>query len=569
MEANDYYEPVDEDLELDAALEEPWDPELKLADIDKEFCEDEELFAGEELPVYNDIGAGPRNLGPNRRKLSALDVFGKVWPLVLMKAIVVQTNLYYVRSQPATGKLEPLLTVRELYVWMGLHIKIMLCWSTCQDDYFLPNRPGFDATVHMSRKRWYWIKQYLHFNDENKPRPPEGQPGYDPLYKVRPILDTLNASFRKHWKLCRWVSIDEMMIAFKGRNPFHRCVKRKPTPNGSKLHAICDAKQYYCVSIVVDAQKKIKTETVVHELFKNAVKPGMTVIADRGYTCQGLVRYCFARKIGFIGSCTSNAFMAKHVFSEWNQKTAKKIETGTFSWATNTDRSIACVVWKDNGIVRLTCTTGSTHSVLLKRNRGGRKYMVRAPHVAELYNAYYHGVDRNDQLRGRGYGLATTFRAKKYTIKMFMGLLDITLSNCWILWRTIHPSAYKKHREWLRRLAESMLLFDPLNEACVDSPLTAPGSGNDSHSSVKLSFVTSKSGKRRRQMGVCPVCKSPNKRGHRTSSGCRNCRVALCEGNCHHLWHTMSPEERRDKKKRFRRLSFGDDSSDREEKYLQ
>ena len=192
--------------------------------------------------------------------------------------------------------------------------------------------------------------------------------------------------------------------------------------------------------------KKQKTETIVHQLFRNTVKPGMTVITDRGYTCEGLLRYCIARKVGLIGSTVGNRFLAKNEFPDWTSSNSKRIERGTFKVATNQDRSIACVVWKDNGIVKLTATTGSTHRVLLKRHGQRKTFNVKAPGLASLYDQYYHGVDRNDQLRGRGYGIATTFRAKKYTIKMFMGLLDITLSNCWIIWRILHPSAYKKHR---------------------------------------------------------------------------------------------------------------------------
>ena len=121
--------------------EEPWDPIIRLADINKEFQEDEAIFEGKELPVYDDIKAGPRNLGPDRKRLSPIELFSKLWPVILMQAVVIQTNVYYLRTEQAIVDHQVLLTVRELYVWLGLHIKMMLCWSGNQDDYFYSTRP--------------------------------------------------------------------------------------------------------------------------------------------------------------------------------------------------------------------------------------------------------------------------------------------------------------------------------------------------------------------------------------------------------------------------------------------
>ena len=49
---------------------------------------------------------------------------------------------------------------------------------------------------------------------------PKGQPGYDPLYKIRPFLTPLLHHFKEAYTLGREVSVDESMIAFKGRISF-------------------------------------------------------------------------------------------------------------------------------------------------------------------------------------------------------------------------------------------------------------------------------------------------------------------------------------------------------------
>jgi hypothetical protein len=57
-------------------------------------------------------------------------------------------------------------TVRELLVWVGLHIKMMRSWVGDVDAYWTP-RGSFDASQHMSRRRFVWIKRHLHFNDKD------------------------------------------------------------------------------------------------------------------------------------------------------------------------------------------------------------------------------------------------------------------------------------------------------------------------------------------------------------------------------------------------------------------
>ena len=65
----------------------------------------------------------------------------------------------------------------------------------------------------MSRDHHFQIIQYFHLVDSSQQKK-KGEPGYDPLYKVRPLLDHLVAVFPKCtiYQPQRQLSIDEMMI---------------------------------------------------------------------------------------------------------------------------------------------------------------------------------------------------------------------------------------------------------------------------------------------------------------------------------------------------------------------
>ena len=64
-------------------------------------------------------------------------------------------------------------------------------------------RPGLSATPQfrdiMSRNRFQSILRYLHCND-NLTAVPRGNPGYDPLHKVSPVIDFFNETFHNNYR---------------------------------------------------------------------------------------------------------------------------------------------------------------------------------------------------------------------------------------------------------------------------------------------------------------------------------------------------------------------------------
>jgi hypothetical protein len=71
---------------------------------------------------------------------------------------------------------------------------------------------------------------------------PRGQPGYDKLHKIRPLLDSVNSNSQAQYDLHREVSIDEAMVLFKGRSYFKQYMPKKPIKRGFKVWMACDAR---------------------------------------------------------------------------------------------------------------------------------------------------------------------------------------------------------------------------------------------------------------------------------------------------------------------------------------
>lgn len=506
-----------------------------------------DLWECKRPPLYDDRTAGARNAPARPRDLSPLDIVLLFFPLPLWKLVVLQTNLYFLQQNP--NRLDRLLTVRELFVWVGLHLMMINTWSHNQDAYWL-GVGGFDARQYMSRRRFYWIKRWIHFNDSSK-KPARDAEGWDPVYELRPIIDALNINFRKYWQLSRYVSLDEMMVHFKGRNPHHCYVPGKPHPNGTKLHAICDARYFFCVAFEVSTKTPTTIVAIARRLFRGNVVPGMTVVTDRYYTCTQLVRLCLSLSVGFIGNTMNLRFLAKHCLTGWSREEAKERPRGDFDVAANEGGSVCCVVWKDKGVVRLTITAESTARCYLTRRASGMPaFLVCAPRAVEVFDQYFHGVDRNDQLRGVGYGLVLSFRARRWTVKLFMGLLDIVFSNAWIWYKFWNPRKSRNHRGWFRKLSEELVGFNPEGDPVYERDMEVEEVKVNPHRSQRLKRKRSN----KQSVANCAFCSTAVLR-RRTSFGCAECMVPLHK-ECSKAWHTLSESAKRAKHSRTRTFSF-------------
>ena len=140
-------------------------------------------------------------------------------------------------------------------VMMGIHIlpRVENYWST--DDKL--NVPCIFRLT--SRTRFEKLGQYLRVNNRAD-YAPRGQPGFDPLFKVRPLLEI----FREQcslYKPGRAISIDEAMVKFNGRLFFKQYMKSKPTPWGIKVWCSADPTSGYLLDFNVykgKAQQPIK-----------------------------------------------------------------------------------------------------------------------------------------------------------------------------------------------------------------------------------------------------------------------------------------------------------------------
>ena len=97
----------------------------------------------------------------------------------------------------------------------------------------------------MSRDRYFQILQYFHLVDSSLQKK-KGETGYDPLLKVRPLLDHLVAVFPMYYQPERQLSIDEMMIGTRCRVAFLQYLPKKTYEIWNKGFCILRSEDRLC-----------------------------------------------------------------------------------------------------------------------------------------------------------------------------------------------------------------------------------------------------------------------------------------------------------------------------------
>ncbi len=140
----------------------------------------------------------------------------------------------------------------DMEVFFALHIAMGLVHKPALRNYWsmdLVTQTPF-LGEYMSLNAFELISQKLHFdNDLLNPRP--GEPGHDPLAKIRHIVSTLQNSFRSSLVPNHALGLDEATYAFHGVCRFCAFNKNKPDKYHLKLYAVSEADSGYCLGFEV------------------------------------------------------------------------------------------------------------------------------------------------------------------------------------------------------------------------------------------------------------------------------------------------------------------------------
>ena len=137
-------------------------------------------------------------------------------------------------------------------------------------------------------------------------------PDPDRLWKIRPVISAVVAACRTLYRSNREISIDEAMIAFKGRSLMKQYLPKKPIKRGFKVWVRADSHNGYISQFECYTGKKGDTAeaglggNVVIRLTRDLVGKNYHLYMDNFFSSVSLYKSLLLDKIYSTGTLRSN-----------------------------------------------------------------------------------------------------------------------------------------------------------------------------------------------------------------------------------------------------------------------
>ena len=314
--------------------------------------------------------------------------------------------------------------------------------------------------TYMSRNSFQNILSHFQIVDNND-QVPKNHPNYDPLFKVRPMIDMMERTFRNCYRSGRDLSIDKACCPFKGRLSFKCYNPSKPAKWHIKLFEISDAKTGYCLGFEVYAGKgktrcantaKVldpgctETTKIVMGLMEKChlLDKGHHVYMDNYYSSPELFYEMHYRNSYACGTCHSNRKnMSKAVI---NAKLKKGEAVFRHAGA------LLCFKWNEKCDVRMLSTIHEACMVETGKNDALGNKIVK-PESVFYYCKKMGGVDLNDQLLTYYSFLR---KSAKWSRKLIIHMFNMVVLNAYIL-NKYYGTEKLSHDEYRDRIIKFLI----------------------------------------------------------------------------------------------------------------
>ena len=243
---------------------------------------------------------------------SKLGVFTLFFPDEICEVITEQSNLYAEQVLGDKYVEWEKVTVEELRAYFGFMVLMGLVPLPAIDDYWRR-----DPLLHYSpiadripRKRFREIHRFLHFTD-NSTLLQHGDPGYDRLGKVSPMIEMLQERFLEVYQPHCENSIDEAMIPFQGHSALKQYVPAKPIKHGIKVWCRADSHNGYMCEVQVYTGKSDSAESglgkrVVLDLARRLEGKKYHLYFDNFFSSVSLLDALLGKRLYTCGTARQN-----------------------------------------------------------------------------------------------------------------------------------------------------------------------------------------------------------------------------------------------------------------------
>ena len=286
-------------------------------------------------------------------------------------------------------------------------------------------------------------------------RTARGQPAFDPWDKGRPVLDSMNSTFKKHYMSPQFISIDESMVGMKNRVAYLQYMPNKRHSRfGIKKFELCDVLTGYVLHVELYAGKDVpihsdmgQAHAVVMKLLREA--NGYHLFTDNFYTKLVLANELSAANTLLTGTVRHNSRGLPVLPGRLDIGESMNYRSGY----------MLLVAWREKKSQEkpvLVLSTSKGAGMREVRTGAGRLKLKTKSVVA--YNKYMGGVDLSDR---KIYHVSAERPSKLFWNKIFFNLVDMALLNSYILYQANTDAGQTLTRhDYIVAVVESLCLGD-------------------------------------------------------------------------------------------------------------
>ena len=429
---------------------------------------------------------GPQQLPP--RNSSPIDYFMLLFTITTMQVVLRNTQDYatklmadmagWIARHPSSRmrrwSLDDInMTTLKRYLGLCINTGILrkkniaLYWSK---KFASQSTPFFPAV--MPFRKFEMMQRFLHVGALDTPA--RGQPGFDPWSKVRPVLDSVNHTFKKYFVPPQHVSIDESMVGMKNRVAYLQYMPNKRHSRfGIKKFELCDAASGYVLHVELYAGKDFPIHSdmgqahgVVMDLMRkaNLLNKGYHLFTDNFYTKPVLATTLMQAGTLLTGTVRAN--------SRGLPTLPTKMDVGEV--LNYRRQGMLLVAFREKRSQRKPVLMLSTATAAgMTEVHTGAGLDKQKPKCIAAYNKYMGGVDLSDR---KIYHVSAERPSKRYWKKIFFNLLDMALLNSFELYYANTDVVQHLNRhDFMCSVLESLCAAEEADEPALQPALPHPG----------------------------------------------------------------------------------------------
>lgn len=397
----------------------------------------------------------PGARGAARDKKTEIDIWNLLFDDEVINIVVKCTNIYIdsVRNQFERERdARPTDTIEIRAVFGLLYIIGSLRSSRKNLRGLWDNSKGNGVEscyLSMSEKRFRFLLRCLRFDDIGDR---EVRTQTDKLAPIREVSQLLVNNFQKYFSPSEYLTVDEQLLAFRGRCGFRQYIPSKPAKYGVKVFALVDCKNAYTLNLEVYVGKqpegpyKLSTsaEDLVIRLTEIVHGTNRNITGDNWFTSLNLAtRLLTEKKLTYVGTIRKNKREIPVPFLP-NKKRQEKTSLFGFS----NDMTLVSYCPKKNKSVILLSSMHDSDDIDEETGED------RKPEIVTFYNMTKVGVDLVDQLCQKNNVARNT---RRWPMVLFYNLLNITAINALCIYKHNNPSKKVVRVEFLQSLSWSLI----------------------------------------------------------------------------------------------------------------